>query len=217
MPDTPMLPLLVGVTGHRDIRTDALPIIRRRIREALQGLIKLYGARQLQLLTAMAGGADLEAAEIALELGIRPVCLFPMEPERYRETLSEADRPRFDRLRADERIALQVTLPPVARAAHRAAGDGFRHDALQELSGAMPDTLVPADAVNTLKSYLPNGLSPTDAQAILRGTDNFYASSLGLIAPHLAPMSAADAAQLTSPIAGTMDGAMWLKKLSRRG
>ncbi|MFT8421858.1 MAG: hypothetical protein ABF665_10120, partial [Gluconacetobacter sp.] len=73
------------------------------------------------------------------------------------------------------------------------------------------------DAINTLKSYLPNGLTPADAQAILRGTDNFYASSLGLIAPRLAPMSAADAAQLTSPIAGTMDGAMWLKKLSRRG
>ncbi|MFT8420706.1 MAG: hypothetical protein ABF665_04170 [Gluconacetobacter sp.] len=117
-----MLPLLVGVTGHRDIGTDALPVVRRRIREALQGLIKLYGAPQLQLLTAMAGGADLEAAEIALELGIRPVCLFPMEPERYRATLGEADRPRFDRLRADDRIALQVTLPPVA-SAHGAAGD----------------------------------------------------------------------------------------------
>lgn len=113
MPNAPMLPLLIGVSGHRDIHPDALPIIRERLSRILGSLSELYG-NQIYLMTALAEGADQETAEIALALNMPLVCILPMERTLYRRTMSAAAATRLDRILDHDSVILRLTLPPVA-------------------------------------------------------------------------------------------------------
>lgn len=112
MTDVPMLPLLVGVTGHRDICPSALPAIRGRVREILENLISLYGLSQLHVLIGMAEGADLEVAEIAADLGLARVQLFPTTIEQHQKTLSPSALERYATLQEHHPALLEIVLPP---------------------------------------------------------------------------------------------------------
>lgn len=89
----------VMVTGHRDVRGDRAIAVRESLRQVLTGL----RARREALVVALSGmaiGADIEFAEVALDLGIPLVAALPLEgqdsvwPEharrRYRDVLGRA-------------------------------------------------------------------------------------------------------------------------------
>ena len=116
MTDAPMLPLLVGVTGHRDICPSSLPLVRRRAREIFENLISLYGASQLHVLIGMAEGADLEMAELAAELGLARVQLFPTTIEQHHKTVAQPALDRYAALQKQHPALLEIVLPPVASA-----------------------------------------------------------------------------------------------------
>lgn len=67
----------VMVTGHRDVRGDRAIAVRESLRQVLTGL----RARRetLVALSGMAIGADIEFAEVALDLGIPLVAAIPLE------------------------------------------------------------------------------------------------------------------------------------------
>ena len=58
----------MGVTGHRDLVEAEVPALRERIHAFLMELHERFPDLQLQLITALAEGADQLAAEVALEL-----------------------------------------------------------------------------------------------------------------------------------------------------
>lgn len=89
------LPLIVGVTGHRDVEpADGAPL-----RAAFGGLLRelktVYAHSGLAVLSALAAGADVLAAEEALAQGIPVIALLPMEVERYVEDFSPEEAARF--------------------------------------------------------------------------------------------------------------------------
>jgi hypothetical protein len=105
------VPILVGVTGHRDILPAAEPLIREVAARVLETLRREFGDA-LHVVTALAEGADLLAADIAAKLGIPLVAVSPMPLGRYRATLStEAARAALDRLWNDPGTALRFELP----------------------------------------------------------------------------------------------------------
>jgi hypothetical protein len=71
------LPILVGVTGHRDILPGSLASIQNAVRGALAALQADLGP-SIVMMTALAEGADQVVAEIARELSIRMVAVIPM-------------------------------------------------------------------------------------------------------------------------------------------
>ena len=77
------LPLVIGVTGHRDLRTDELPEIRERVRTLFVDLMARYPTRKLQLLSPLAEGADRLVAEVALSLDIGIRVVLPMPRALY--------------------------------------------------------------------------------------------------------------------------------------
>ena len=77
------LPLVVAVTGHRDLVAEEAPIIRQRVRLFLEDLAARYPDRQLSVMSPLAEGADQLVAEVALELGLQLTVPLPMNKALY--------------------------------------------------------------------------------------------------------------------------------------
>ena len=93
------IPLVVAVTGHRDLVAAEIPGIRERVRRLFGELRRDYSERRLQVMSALAEGADQLVAEVALEMGIELVAMLPMARDAYREDFATEDaKQRFDAL-----------------------------------------------------------------------------------------------------------------------
>ncbi len=103
------IPFLVGVTGHRDLLPGEVPAIRAAVEELLRALQATAPDVQIVLITSLAEGADLLAAEVANELGLPLMALLPYSAARCRADLSDdAARASFDCVLAK---AEQLELP----------------------------------------------------------------------------------------------------------
>ena len=77
------VPLVVGVTGHRDLVAAALAQIRERVRAFFAGLRERVPDLPIMVMTPLAEGADRLVAEVARDLGIPVVILLPMPQSVY--------------------------------------------------------------------------------------------------------------------------------------
>jgi len=99
--ESPGVPLLVGVVGHRDLVPDEMPAIRVAAKRLLRAIRDAQPDVPLKLLSAQAEGADLLVAEVAHELGIDIIALLPHTAAQCRADLtSDAARAAFDRTMA---------------------------------------------------------------------------------------------------------------------
>lgn len=99
------IPLVIGVTGHRDLVASEEPAIRDRVREVLVSLRDRWPATPLIVASQLAEGADLLVAEEAHALGLELVFLQPLPIADYRAQFSDPGaQARFDELRAVSRV-----------------------------------------------------------------------------------------------------------------
>ncbi len=106
-------PMIVGVTGHRDLKESELPAIRDRVRSLLLELKDRYPHRRLRLLSPLAEGADRLVAKVAVELGVELSVVMPMPATiYYTEFSSEESVTEFEAL-YDQ--AFDVFELPIAR------------------------------------------------------------------------------------------------------
>ncbi|RZD15274.1 MAG: hypothetical protein EVJ47_03110 [Candidatus Acidulodesulfobacterium ferriphilum] len=87
--------LTVGITGHRDLVEEDIPLLKKRIKDVFDDLRKEYPNTPLLLITPLAEGADRLAAEVALEENIEYVSPLPLPINIYKndfpDTVSEFD------------------------------------------------------------------------------------------------------------------------------
>jgi hypothetical protein len=103
------LPLVLGVTGHRDLRAEDVPQLEATIGRVFQELHAKFPHTPLLLLSGLAEGADRLAAHVALECGARLVAPLPMPRAEYEKDFATAEsRAEFAQLlgRAEEVIEL---------------------------------------------------------------------------------------------------------------
>jgi hypothetical protein len=77
------LQLFIGITGHRDLRTEDIPNLEKAIRQVFEGLARDYPHTPVFLLSPLAEGADRLAARVALEMGVSLAVPMPMPQEEY--------------------------------------------------------------------------------------------------------------------------------------
>jgi hypothetical protein len=95
------LPLVVGVTGHRDLREQDAPALEAIVRRILGEVRAAHPNTALLLLSPLAEGSDRLVARVALELGVRLVVPLPLPQELYeRDFASDESRAEFRRLLA---------------------------------------------------------------------------------------------------------------------
>lgn len=93
------VPLVVGVTGHRDLSPAEIPHLRELVREFLGELTTQYPDCVISVLTMLAEGADQLVAEEALEIGLPITALLPMARDVYEEDFQTTGRrENFNRL-----------------------------------------------------------------------------------------------------------------------
>src|SRR5512139_115829 len=105
------IPLIVGVTGHRDLHAEHVPVLAAALAAEFARLREQYPHSSLVLLSPLAEGADRVAARVALEQGVRLIVPLPLPLDLYQDDFESADsRAEFGRLleQAEARIALPL-------------------------------------------------------------------------------------------------------------
>ncbi|NIL95040.1 MAG: hypothetical protein GTO71_11555 [Woeseiaceae bacterium] len=107
------LPLVIGVTGHRDLKPEEIPGIQARVRELFEELGKRYTKRKLRVISPLAEGADRLVAKVALELGLELAVVMPMPQSIYKSEFTSAESiAEFDELYARAHEVFEL---PIAR------------------------------------------------------------------------------------------------------
>jgi hypothetical protein len=95
----PVIPIHIGVSGHRDIPPEDLPQLKSKLYERFTRLKALHPNSTIKLLSGLAEGADRIAAYAALEAGLELVAVLPMPEASYLEDFaSEESKAEFHRL-----------------------------------------------------------------------------------------------------------------------
>lgn len=89
------IPLLVGVTGHIDLREADRDTLLRSVTGELKRLRETYPHTPLKMLNSLAAGADLLCADAAEELGIPLIAALPMETAEYEKDFSPQELEHF--------------------------------------------------------------------------------------------------------------------------
>ena len=103
------IPLVVAVTGHRDLIASEVPGIRRLVLDMLKGLAHQYPDRRLSVMSPLAKGADQLVAEVALELGIDLIVPLPMPKHIYLQDFETPEsRAQFESLYASAKDVFEL-------------------------------------------------------------------------------------------------------------
>lgn len=105
--------LCIGVTGHRDLVEEEKPALEARLRVFFTSLAEQFPGLDLQLISALADGADRLSARVALDMGIELIALLPMEQSEYERDFSSAQSLSEFRSLLSE-ASQRIQLPPVA-------------------------------------------------------------------------------------------------------
>lgn len=93
------VPMIVAVTGHRDLVAEEIPAIRQRVSTFLTNLQREYPERGVTVMSALAEGADQLVAEEAVKLKIPLVVPLPMSRQLYKKDFDNATaREKFELL-----------------------------------------------------------------------------------------------------------------------
>ena len=96
------VPLVVAVTGHRDLVPAEVPGIRARVSQMLAALRDAYPHRAVLVMSALAEGADRLVAQEARALGLSIVVALPMARAEYsKDFVAPGSLEEFDRLCMD--------------------------------------------------------------------------------------------------------------------
>lgn len=88
------LPLVLGVTGHRDLRKEDEEPLKKQLRVIFTELAAGSPHTPLQLISGLAEGADRLAAQVALECGVGLIACLPMEKTAYLDDFPATDSRR---------------------------------------------------------------------------------------------------------------------------
>ncbi|MFC5525037.1 hypothetical protein ACFPPA_04715 [Rhodanobacter ginsengisoli] len=121
------VPLVIGVTSHRNIPADEIEPIRRRVRQFLATLQGDFPELPLVVLSALAEGGDQLVAEEALAAGARLIAPLPLPRELYTKDFeAPSTHAVFDSLCARAQV---IDLPLLPDNSHHGIGShGLQRD-----------------------------------------------------------------------------------------
>jgi len=107
------VPLVVAVTGHRDLLSAEIPRIRELVQTFLCRLRDAYPDRQVTVMCGLAEGADRLVAREAIALGLPLTVLLPMRRALYVRDFSTGEsRDEFERLCAAAVDVFELPITP---------------------------------------------------------------------------------------------------------
>jgi hypothetical protein len=127
-----LLPLVVAVTGHRDLVMGELDAIRSRVRAFLESIVRKNPYRRVAVMSPLAEGADRLVAEEALLLNLDLIVPLPMPRDIYLlDFEANTSLREFDELCARASSVIEL---PMAR--KNTAADISKHGSARDLQYA---------------------------------------------------------------------------------
>src|SRR5688572_850082 len=105
-------PLIVGVSGHRDLHPRSIERARREVGAFLDELVKLVPNTPVRIMVGMAEGADLLVARAALDRNLGVDAVLPMPLDDYAPDFSAAALCELHEILDDARVTHIVLDPP---------------------------------------------------------------------------------------------------------
>jgi hypothetical protein len=129
------LPLVIGATGHRDLRDEDVPALERAVSDAVKRLKREYlhddPETPIIVLSSLAEGADRLIARVAMDMGAKLIAPLPMEADEYRRDFVPGLEPdaaaEFDHLKSKALAA------PVMRLAEGNTRENVREESRRAL------------------------------------------------------------------------------------
>jgi hypothetical protein len=92
------VPLVIGVTGHRDLSAAEVPLLEDSVERFLVGLRRRFPDLPLMILTPLAEGADRLVARVAKRMQLQVAVLLPMPTDLYRTDFDKASDEVFEEM-----------------------------------------------------------------------------------------------------------------------
>ena len=109
--DLTLIPFVIAVTGHRDLRPQDLALLEVEVRSVFATMrAQVMPSRPIILLTGLAEGADQFVAEIGLKESILIAAVLPMPLGIYRKHIAHDARGKFDELLSAAFLKFQLPL-----------------------------------------------------------------------------------------------------------
>ncbi len=93
-----MIPIVIGVTGYRQLKAADIPQLKQTVSQQLARLQATYPASSFIMLNSLAAGADTLCAQAAVERGITLICPLPLAAADYRTDFTPVQQKQFDAL-----------------------------------------------------------------------------------------------------------------------
>lgn len=77
------IPIIIGVSAHRDIRQEHVPEIKDKVRKVLNDVKALCPNSPVYMLNGLAKGGDQLCADVAVDLGIKLIVALPFDEDKY--------------------------------------------------------------------------------------------------------------------------------------
>ncbi len=95
------IPIIFGVTGHRDIRDEDIPKLYESLKKLFRNYQDNYPHTELIVLDALAEGADMLVAKVAKDLGLTLHAVLPYEKDAYLQSFgNQENREIFEEMKA---------------------------------------------------------------------------------------------------------------------
>ncbi|HXD30972.1 MAG TPA: hypothetical protein VN643_07645 [Pyrinomonadaceae bacterium] len=88
---TSLIPIIIGVTGHRDLQPSDITPLEDRVKEIVTSLRDAHPATPLLVLSPLAEGADRLVARVALEHGAKLIVPLPFSRSEYEKDFETDD------------------------------------------------------------------------------------------------------------------------------
>ena len=130
-----LVPILVGITGHRNLRPEDLPALEKAVRGVFQEMLNRCPETPHMLLTPLAEGADRLAARVALGLGLKLQVILPMPTALYVTDFHSDDSRREFQILLDKAVSIIEIPLPGGFAAEDVERPGAARDRQYEMMG----------------------------------------------------------------------------------
>lgn len=134
-PTTAQIPLVIGVTGHRDLLPGDVEQLEKAVGALFNDLIGSVPNTPILLVTQLAEGADRLVARVAAQHGVSIRALLPMSRSLYEtDFTTQASRDEFQKMLHLSKEVTELSLPP-GLSAEAVARDGPERNGRYEAAG----------------------------------------------------------------------------------
>ncbi len=105
-----LIPLLIGVTGHRDLRQEDINEIEGAVQSVIEGFRRRLPSTPILIVSGLAAGADQLVARVALRCGVDLAAVLPMPVEAYLSTMDNKGQQQFRQLLPQASLVVRLPL-----------------------------------------------------------------------------------------------------------